>query len=501
LTAREKNWESARSEQFDVAIVGGGINGACLYDALCKKGYRTILLDKGDFACGSSQASGMMVWGGLLYLKNFDVASVYKFSRARDKMIDTHQESISPRSFRYVPENSFSRNKLFIHTALYFYWVLGLFNRRKPKIQNKFSESSFLTPKKINCSHVFEEGFLNKSDSRFVLRWITPHKSIGQVALNYCELVDGNYAKDDDCWRLSTKDSLSGKTATIRTKLVINCAGIWTDNINEQFGIKTPYKHIFSKGVYVSTAKNNKHQSPLILDMGNNGDVLTYVPWGPVSMWGPTETKIDDISTGFQVTKDDLDFLLNKYSKKLKYPIDKKDIISFRCGIRPLVVPRSFSKDIYPLELSRTSKITVNKSQKWISIYGGKITGCTDVVKKSTDAIRNIISPSLHGHEISTQVKNDINLTKFPGIEEEVPSVEWCKKYEYCQTLEDYLRRRTNISQWTPREGLGEKNEHLPWIEDAAIRLHDGNIDKACKSVADYQRNVNKRFDSLIDSL
>ena len=99
MIPREKHWECARTEQFDVAIVGGGINGACLYDALCKKGYRTILLDKGDFACGSSQASGMMIWGGLLYLKNFDVASVYKFSKARDKMIGTYYDSISPRSF------------------------------------------------------------------------------------------------------------------------------------------------------------------------------------------------------------------------------------------------------------------------------------------------------------------------------------------------------------------------------------------------------------------
>ena len=63
---RENLWDEARETVFDVAVVGGGINGASLYHELCSRGYRVLLVDKGDFACGTSQSSAMMVWGGLL---------------------------------------------------------------------------------------------------------------------------------------------------------------------------------------------------------------------------------------------------------------------------------------------------------------------------------------------------------------------------------------------------------------------------------------------------
>lgn len=501
MIARTQRQESAEQELFDVAIVGGGVNGACLYNSLCRKGYRTVLLDKGDFACGSSQASGMMIWGGLLYLKNLDIASVYRFSKARDSMIDSHRNSISPKQFRYIPGNSITRNKYFVLAALYFYWMLSLFNRRKPTSQKSFEESGLLPSEDQKSSLVFEEGFLKDSDSRFVLRWITPHQREGQVALNYCELVDGIYSGQENCWQLNTRDSISGKKAAIRSRMVVNCAGIWTDIINERFNIVTPYKHVFSKGVYVSTKKRDEHQSPLILDMGNNGDVLTYVPWGPVSMWGPTETRVDEISEGFQVTKDDIQFLLERYEKKLKDPIDKNDIISVRCGVRPLVVSRSFSKKCYPLELSRSSKITVDRTRPWVSVFGGKITGCTKVADKTERAISKYISPSLSSSDSISSLNTNIEWTEFPGMTDKVPAIEWCKRYEYCQTLDDYLRRRTNISQWIRREGLGENNEFLPWLKDAAFKLHNGDAEKANNSVAIYQRTVSDRFDSLIATL
>jgi len=71
---RKHTWDAGRDTVFDVAIIGGGIKGAHIYHQLCEAGYRTVLLEKGDFASGTSQASCMMIWGGLLYLANWDIA-------------------------------------------------------------------------------------------------------------------------------------------------------------------------------------------------------------------------------------------------------------------------------------------------------------------------------------------------------------------------------------------------------------------------------------------
>ena len=79
---------------------------------------------------------------------------------------------------------------------------------------------------------------------------------------------------------------------------------------------------------------------------------------------------------------------------------------------------------------------------------------------------------------------------------EAVPSIDWCVRNEACCTLDDYLRRRTNISQWTSREGLGEDNEHLPQIKRLAKRLYPGQA-AADKAVRDYVQRVEQTFDRL----
>ena len=71
MLIRDRNISNTAGNNFDITIIGGGINGASLYNKLVQEGYRVLLIDKGDFASGTSQASGMMIWGGLLYLRNF----------------------------------------------------------------------------------------------------------------------------------------------------------------------------------------------------------------------------------------------------------------------------------------------------------------------------------------------------------------------------------------------------------------------------------------------
>src|SRR4029453_7510057 len=127
---RKEELEIAAKSLFDVAIIGGGIHGACLYHHLCSQGYRVLLADQGDFAGGTSQASAMMIWGGLLYLKNLDLGCVLKLSASRDRMIGGMKEWIRPQRFRIIPGRE--RNTAIVNIALYLYWLLGGFRRSRP---------------------------------------------------------------------------------------------------------------------------------------------------------------------------------------------------------------------------------------------------------------------------------------------------------------------------------------------------------------------------------
>ena len=88
-----------------------------LYHHLCRLGYRVLLVDKGDFACGTSQASAMMVWGGLLYLRNLDFLTVAKLSRDREAMIRSMGAEVSPTLFRYIPSRDTGWNKHLMASA------------------------------------------------------------------------------------------------------------------------------------------------------------------------------------------------------------------------------------------------------------------------------------------------------------------------------------------------------------------------------------------------
>lgn len=90
---------------------------------------------------------------------------------------------------------------------------------------------------------------------------------------------------------------------------------------------------------------------------------------------------------------------------------------------------------------------------------------------------------------------------RFPGMDGLVPDIEWCKEHEFCCTIEDYLRRRTNIAQWVPREGLGRSGENEKFLRDLCLRLTDGNEASAERQLADYRAGVARRFDRVLESL
>ena len=116
---------------FDVAIVGAGVNGAAIARALTRAGYTALLLDQGDIGGGTSQASTMLVWGGLLYLRQLEIATVVALSRDRDRLIAERPDLVRPQSVLYVPSNDDRR--LLVSGALSAYWALSGGRRTWPR--------------------------------------------------------------------------------------------------------------------------------------------------------------------------------------------------------------------------------------------------------------------------------------------------------------------------------------------------------------------------------
>lgn len=495
---RQEQWEQLQDEaDFDVAILGGGVNGACLYDRLCRHGYKVLLIDKGDFASGSSQASGMMVWGGLLYLKNFDFSTVFQLSHDRDRMIAQKTHWMTPTTMRFVSSARDRRAAWWLYSGLWFYWLMGLGRRRTPYVRPAFPEIEMLRPSVAQKALCYEEAFLNESDARFVYRWIAAQRAPCQIALNYCS-AKGCYASKNRRWHLELTDILSGKGHKIQVAMVVNCAGVWTDQVNADFGIDSPFRHVMSKGVYLGLPRSSKHHSPLFFELGCQDDVITHMPWGPIALWGPTETSVQTIQEGFSATREDIDFLLEQYNLRYREPIGISDIISVRCGIRPLVVDKSYTLDRYPLDLSRRQEIVQHHDKPWISCYGGKLTGCMHMAEMALQRITKSVAAT--GEACGNTLDWEIHAqkTSFPGINQSVVSPAWSAEHERCCTLEDYLRRRTNIAQWIPRGGLGKDDAHIETLKRIALEIAGGQADLATQLLDNYRRKITSDLDRLL---
>lgn len=479
---------------FDVAIIGAGINGACLYDRCRRAGYRALLVDRGDFASGTSMSSAMMVWGGLLYLTSFDWAAVREFCRGRDAMIRDLPGWVKACPNRLVirPGNTLPAGV--IMASQYLYWVLGGFARARPRRETDFPERGMLAEGSRTTSIRYEEAVVSPSDARFVARWILAHREDDSAARNHCGVTGGG--RDGKGWRLELRDDPSGETAAVTARCVVNAAGIWTDALNDGFGIATPWKHVLSKGVFLGLPRDPRHEFPLMFETGDPEGWMTHEPWGPVALWGPTESAEPDVETGLRPTSEDVRILLARAASCLSPAPQVGDIRSLRCGVRPLAVPRAHRAGTPTLSISRRAVVAPDRDRPWISLYGGKLTGCEAVAEKSLRVLADRIGPP-GGIRSMPGPEGDIRapVESFPGLAEPVVAPVHARDHEACMTLDDYLRRRTNISQWVPRGGLGKHDEHLPKLRELAAVFHGA---EAGAVVEAYRGKIVEGFDAIL---
>lgn len=493
---RQQTWDTTRDTIFDVAIIGGGIKGAHIYHQLCEAGYRTVLFEKGDFSSGTSQASCMMIWGGLLYLANWDIATVWKLSSARNALIRAMPSCIRKHTFRYYP-HSISPLKRRLFQAIFRGY--GLFG---PDPWNRTAASQSITQPEsppLDRSPLpltFDEAMVGPSDARFVLQLILRHQSPAHVPLNYCEVEGGRFDHGHRVWALQLHDRIQRHRAEWKARCVVNVAGTATDSLNHLFGIEAPYTHILSKGVSLVLARNPRHQAPAIYD--SEGTVMSYIPWGPVSIWGPTETLIQDPAQGRVVHSEEVRFLLRELRQHLPYPVSSQDIVNTRCGVRTLARHTAISSNQLSHKLSRRAHIHMDHERPWITLYGGTFTSAVLMATKVRRALRQqSVRPSASRCLFPQHFDTPPAHAYFPGLTEPVCSPHWSANHEMCWTLDDYLRRRTNIGQWVPRGGLGRHDEYLPDIERIAYALHPNNPRQAIDDIDTYLAYVSTNFDHM----
>jgi alpha-glycerophosphate oxidase/glycerol-3-phosphate dehydrogenase len=192
----------------------------------------------------------------------------------------------------------------------------------------------------------------------------------------------------DGMWTTQAKDQETGKTFAIKSKSIINACGPMVDKYNNTVEQTTEHNHLFSKGVHLIVDKLTKVDKVLAF-FASDGRLFFVIPMGQKTCIGTTDNQVENPIT--EVTEDDRDFILSNANAllDLERPLTRDDIISERWGVRPLAIKGGKGKADW-VQLSRKHAIDVNKEEKYISIFGGKLTDCINVGEEVAQIAQDI---------------------------------------------------------------------------------------------------------------
>lgn len=378
MSLRNTNIDKLQQENFDVLVIGGGINGASCAAALAGKGAKVAVIDRADFASETSQASSNLIWGGIKYLEGWEFSLVRKLCLSRNKLCRNFPSSVREIRFFTAHNHNTRYPRFFLYLGTWLYWLIGNGFTKKPSIYSKkFVEKKHPTINTQNCSGAIEysDAYLMDNDSRFVFNFISSATRQGAICANYIEAQGSQ--QDESGWTTTVKDLENNHCFHVRSKVIVNACGPHVDYYNKNCGQKTKHQHIFSKGVHIIVDQITPVQKVLTF-FANDGRMFFVVPMGNKSCIGTTDTKVSEPKT--HVTQEDRDFILENINHllRLEKPLTCDDIISERCGVRPLVVEKHEADQAADwLKLSR--KHIIEARDNFISIFGGKLTDCLNV--------------------------------------------------------------------------------------------------------------------------
>jgi len=391
MDLRQSNIERLREDDriFDVLVLGGGINGAVSAASLSAKGAKVALVDRGDFAGLTSSNSSNLAWGGIKYLESHEYLLVNSLCKSRNHLMRSYPSTVKEIRFLTTIQKGFRFPVWFVYLGTIFYWLIGRFFTQGPDFMTvdtiKKREPSINTD---NAAGGFEysDAYLYDNDARFVFNFIRTSMNYGCVAANYVESLGA--VREDGLWKISARDTISGETFTIRSKALVNACGPYVDAHNKMTEQKTDHQHLFSKGIHLIIDRITEADRILAF-FASDGRLFFVIPMGNKTSVGTTDTQVSDPNVS--VTEEDREFVLENINSLLNLdkPITKADIIAERCGVRPLAQKGGDGIADW-VKLSRKHAVDTNLEDKHISIFGGKTTDCINVGNEIAGLIRDM---------------------------------------------------------------------------------------------------------------
>ena len=402
---RKKQLQKARKTTYDLIIIGGGVTGAGIALDAASRGLRTCLIEKNDFASGTSNKSTKLIHGGLRYLKQFEIGLVKESGSERAIVHHLAPHLVIPEKMLLPLIEGGTYGKLMTAIGLKVYDFLanveGDDKRKMLTAEETIAKEPLLDEEKLIGGGYYAE--YRTDDARLTIELLKKAVSYGATVINYCEMTSFNYAKDGKIKNIACQDYNTGKSFTLQSKNYVSAAGPWVDLLREKDHSLTK-KHLhLTKGVHIVFGKEKLPLSQAIYFDVPDGRMIFAIPRGRATYVGTTDTNYTGNLNRVIATEEDAAYLLKAVNNMFPgIHLTQHDIESNWAGLRPLIHEEGKN----PSELSRKDEIFISKTGL-ISIAGGKLTGYRKMAQRVIDTVlqtKNSAEQSLFSKSITKNI-------------------------------------------------------------------------------------------------
>ena len=399
-------------ETFDVVVVGGGITGAGVALDAAARGLRVALVEKGDFASGTSSKSSKLVHGGLRYLQQREIRLVYEALAERQRLLRNapHLVRVLPFLIPLLGKDGTVNRTIAraMSTALWMYDATG--GARIGKLHERISVDESRAHMPTLRADRLVAGFLyydaQTDDARLTLTILrTAVLDHDAVAANYAPVADLVRDPGGRVTGVRLRDGLE-----VRGAAVVNATGVWADELLTREERTHAASIRPAKGIHLTVPWSKvRNDIAVVVPVPRDRRSIFVVPWGDRVYIGTTDTDYDGPLDDPQCTTADVAYLLRALNGAIDQPIDEADVLGTWAGLRPLVASATSERTA---DLSRRHRVT-RSADGLITVTGGKL---TTYRKMAADTVDDVVHDIGHGARRSSTRK--IALRGAAGTEE-----------------------------------------------------------------------------------
>lgn len=359
---------TAETSQYDLVIVGGGINGTGIARDAAGRGLKVLLCEQGDLACATSSASSKLIHGGLRYLEYYEFRLVREALREREVLLANAPHLIKPMRFR-LPHAPHLRPAWMIWAGLFLYDRLAERKTLSGGCRLKLNNQS---PLRDRFTQAFEYSDCWVDDARLVIANALSVRELGGRILPRTRCLSAT--RGEQGWEITLQGQDSAQTLTVHSKGLINATGPWVSSFIEQGLRREPeYDIQMIQGSHIVVPALYTGEEAYILQ-NSDKRIVFVIPWlGQWTLIGTTDVEHSGDPAEAAISQQEENYLIDIINQHFQNQISSADIVHSFAGVRPLCHDESD----HPAAMTRDYTLTISESDEQfplLNVFGGKLT-------------------------------------------------------------------------------------------------------------------------------